>query len=323
MSGKFSTHSGSLTNQNEEELSRGKMNQYLNGLRIAVVLYMNQDINNEAGIYLNYQQFLNNGLGGDRKVIFFNYHDDAKFLCQLVKEPNYSTAIFILFICKEQYRQTENIKEINRYCNPFWFPFQKTKFRDISLFIFIELCKLINAYRDIKLEVSASIRFLDIGISYINQIFNSNITKLNKNYQKESPDLHVSYQSIESIRRILADIYNYSSYIFYDLDNIPKPDQNEFDRQNTCSILDIFVRNFKTDDSSIKNKKNIIVVPNLKDSADMIIILMMVITAKKCKTSATICVKSGDDIFLKTRLYILVDRENNHNVSIINPYSCN
>lgn len=285
----------------------------------AVVLYMIQDINDEAGIYLEYKETVKRGRGGDKKVILFNYHDDAKFLCELVKKSDYKSAIFILLICQEQFKETENIKEINRYSTPFWFPFRKNKFRDINLFIFIELVKLMISHKEMKLEVSASMSFLDIAIGYLNDIglFDSKIKKLQKN-KTNSPKL--SYQSLESIRRILANIHTFSSYIFYDLDNIPKRDQNEPDRKNTCCFLDVFVRNSKTKDSRIKKKENIIVVPDAKDSADIIIILMMTITAKESEKNATICVKSGDDIFPKAQRYILINEEYNQNVSIINPH---
>lgn len=107
--------------------------------------------------------------------------------------------------------------------------------------------------------------------------------------------------------------------MFYDLDNVPKPDQNELDRENTCSILEAFVRNLKTDDSNIKNKENIIEVPIANDSADIIIIIMMIITAKESKTNATICAISGDNIFPRAIKYISLDKQYNKNVSIINP----
>lgn len=155
----------------------------------AVLLYMSQDFNNAKGKYLEYKQFLNQGCGVDRKVIFLNYHDHGKYLCDLIKKSNYRTAVFIIFICKEHYRETENIKEINRFCTPFWFPFEKNKFRDINLFIFIEILKLIYNHRDMKIEVFTSTQFLHIAIGYINKIFNTHIKiqKPSRNIRKQYP----------------------------------------------------------------------------------------------------------------------------------------
>ena len=81
----------------------------------------------------------------------------------------------------------------------------------------------------------------------------------------------------------------------------------------------LFVRNSFTKSPEIQNHENIIIVPNAKDSVDIVIILMMTNTAINSDKNALIFIESGDKIFVKAKRNILINQEYNQNVNIIKP----
>lgn len=309
-------HSGppisSLTNHIEVEPSRGKGSLF-NGLHNCPFVYMNGDLNDDKGKYVEYKKFVRPSAVHDITYIFLNYHDELKYLIELDEAEIDENMNFIIFISKEHFNEKfSKIKAIKRKCRSFWFPLERTKLRCIPVCIIIELVRLVNEYNGINLKVISSRNIIFTAANYINQIFNAAIEI---KVPTPTPEPVISDQDIKNIQRILKE--NFSSCFFFDLDNIPKINQNDINR-NTQNI---FVRNLKTRDPNICKMDNIIKVPTEKDSADAVIIIMMTFIAtfrKKCKC---IYVKSNDGIYKKAKIYISIDQNSNQNINIIDSSS--
>lgn len=223
----------------------------------------------------------------------------------LIKKMN-----FIICICKEHYStKSDKIKAINRKFRPFWFQFKEIENRRIPLFIIIELCRLIKEYKVIKVKVITCKTLLIMATNYLNQIFDSRIEIIvTKPLRVSAPSPMLSHQAIKKIRRILME--NFSSYMFFDLENIPG-----IKHQNTQNV---FVKNIKTRDPKIYKKDyNVIKVPIERDSADIVSIIMMTYIASNRDKSATINVKSNDNVFKDAKRYISIDQKCNQNINII------
>lgn len=274
---------------------------------------MNGDLKDDKGKYVEFKEFVRPSAVHDMIYIFVNFHDDHKYLSNLDTIQVNDKMKYIIFICKEHYNDESNkIKDINRKCRPFWFPLIKSKYRCIPILILIELCRLKNEYKGMKLRVIASRKILFVGASYINQIFDSAIEI---DVPTPTPEPVISDQSIKIIKRILKEHFNECN--LFDLDNIPKIKHNELN-QNTFNI---FVRNLKTKNPNIGEFDNIIVVPTEKDSADVVIIIIMAFITKFLKKCKCINVISNDFIFKLAKFYISFDKTSNYNINIIDSTS--
>ena len=277
---------------------------------------MSTDLNYEKGKYVEYKEFVESRRVDDGTYIFVNYQYDEEFLSQIDKIDK--KTFFIIFICKEYYNyKSTKIKDIDRKLRPFWFPFKKdkAKYRHIPLFMIIELCRLIKQYKGIKLKVIASRELLIVATCYINQIFDSTI-EINNPTPTLAP--LISKKSIKTIKEILWG-ENFSSYTFFDLDNIQRINYDELHQ----SAQHIFVRNLKARDPNIgkMHMGKVIEVPTVHDSADIVIIVMTTFLATHRDKSAHINVKSKDKIFEKLKRYISIDKKSNKNIKIINSSS--
>lgn len=274
---------------------------------------MSQDFNDEKGKYVEYKEFVGASPVHDRTYTFISFNDDHAYLSNLNNININDKMNYIIFICKEHYNdQSYKIKDINRKCRPFWFPLIKTKYRCIPLLILIELCRLRNEYKGIKLRVIASRKLLFVGASYLNQIFESAIEI---HVPTPTPEPVISDQSIKTIKRILKE--HFTECHLFDLDNIPKIKHKDLN-QNTHNI---FVRNYITRDPNIGELDNMIVVPTEKDSADVVIIIMMTFIAKFLKNCKCINVICNDFIFKLAKFYISFDETSNYNINIIDSTS--
>lgn len=272
---------------------------------------MSQDFNYDKGKYVEFKDLVKSTLVDDTTYIFVNYQYEHEFLSQI--DTIDEKMIFIIFICKEYHNfKSKKIKAIDGKLRPFWFPFSIDENRCIPLFMVIEMCRLINQYKGIKLKLIGSRNLLIVATCYLNQIFDS---KIEINDPTSTPRPVISKQSIEKIKRILKE--NCSLYNFFDLDNIQRINHNELHQY----AQNIFVKNYKTKDPNIGKMGKVIEVPTVKDSADIVIILMMTFVATHRDKSAHINVISKDKIFEKAKRCILIDQNCNHNVKIINSSS--